>query len=765
MATIKDVAVRAGVSSGTVSNVLNGKQVSPKKARLVRDAIKVLGYTPNFTARSLKTNQTMNVGVILPTISDPGFAQVYTGVERVLGETGYTASLYITSEISANEIRIIDTIFQQNWDGIILATCQPDNDYFFDELEKSRSAVVFIEREIPGKKFNFVGFNNISSIFHEVPHYLREGFEKFLVLTGPINYSSENEVLNAVTDAVGRELSTSEETVRHVETNFDRESSFKAMVGLLQRGYKPEVIITTATPLLEGVLQALAITRTVSTGAPKILSLGEDTWTDSYYPNTRIIPRQTMKAGEIAAELLLQAINKPNLHESMHRKIDNRSVRTSIQSFSDSVPAVTKTRDKVKVLMLEGNASSATSALLADFNSGYNLDADIECLSYERLYERILSESQRDAVDVFQVDLAWSSDFIYDGMLENLDDYISSVPEVTSEYIPGVLESYARQNGRYYGLPYLFGTQILFYRKDLFSNPELKLLFKERYGTDLSPPTNWTEFNAIAKFFTKRYNPQSPVEYGTTLGGAYSSGAVCEFLPRMWAFEGKPLDSYGRVSLSSQETRWALENYAESFAYASPDSINNWWDEQVEEFSAGNTAMMILFVAHVTNIVDRNRSKVVGKIGYAVIPGGKPVLGGWSLGINRNSRRKDEAFKFVRWATGREVAIPYAILGGATPSLNLYKSSELVEIYPWLPKVLEVFPRSRKRNVSKVTTGGKISERQYELILGEAVHKAVTGELQAAEALHRADLAMNALLDRPGEINNIEERRNGYKFN
>src|SRR5208337_3297298 len=107
--------------------------------------------------------------------------------------------------------------------------------------------------------------------------------------------------------------------------------------------------------------------------------------------------------------------------------------------------------------------------------------------------------------------------------------------------------------------------------------------------------------------------------------GRNSSGAVCEFLPRKWAYDGG--HEADKLSLDNHETIQALANYMESFLYASPGSEDHWWDEQVREFAEGDAAMMILFVAHATELTNRKISKVVGKIDYEFIPGRAPVLG------------------------------------------------------------------------------------------------------------------------------------------
>ena len=92
------------------------------------------------------------------------------------------------------------------------------------------------------------------------------------------------------------------------------------------------------------------------------------------------------------------------------------------------------------------------------------------------------------------------------------------------------------------------------------------------------------------------------------------------------------------------------------------------------------------------------------------------------------------------------MAIPYTILGGATPSINLYKSAELVAVYPWLPKSLESFGISRKRSMPKSVEGLVVSEREYEEILGEAVYKSINNQLIPEESIRIAASKLQQLI-------------------
>lgn len=749
MATIKDVANLAGVSFGTVSNVVNGKRVSAENRKKVQAAIKELNYSPNANARSLKTSRTMTASIIVPTIDDPAYAKLFTGIERVLNQTGYTATLYTTSNIPVNENRVLDSINQQKTDGVIIVTCQPNDGSVLEKIEANDLPFVIVERELISGSYNFVGFEEKPSLYNEIYYALEKGVEDVSLVIGPQEYTTELKAIEALNEAY---LSFGEKRNKPqiIVTEATRESAFKSFIEHTRsKGNCPEYVFTTSTLILEGVLQALHVTTRISDETPTLVSLGEDTWMYNYYPNTKIIPRQTMKAGEMAAEILIDFIHNPMLHDTVRTEVETEPTKKSVsKSLKKAVQTTSrKITSKINVLLLEGNAAQATESLLSDFESSHDAEVEITALKYEDLYTEITSKASAGTYDVFQIDLPWFAELAYDGYLLPLDGFVKSHPELLSNYVPGILDSYARLNDRFFALPYLIGTQLLFFRKDVFDDPDQKFKFSEIYGRELSPPKNWTEFNAIASFFTRSINQESPVEYGTTLGASFSSGAVCEFLPRMWSYKGKPINENGKVDLYSRETVHALENYIESFKFSPPGSEDNWWDEQVTDFSQGRTAMMILFVAHATDITNREKSKIVGKIGYAPIPGNNPILGGWSLGINQYSKKQDLAFDFLSWVSGRELAIPHTILGGATPSMSLYKSSELVDLYPWLPMVLEEFSSSRKRAVSKTTTSGKMSDWQFEHILGKVVNQAVKGILSPEKAIQNAHKEMAEIIE------------------
>ena len=104
MATIKDVARLAGVSIATVSNYLNNtKQVSKESAQKIQNAVDELHYTLNQNARSLKSRQNTDIGVILPSLNDPYYVQLFQGIKSYFQPAEYYINLAFSENIPESE--------------------------------------------------------------------------------------------------------------------------------------------------------------------------------------------------------------------------------------------------------------------------------------------------------------------------------------------------------------------------------------------------------------------------------------------------------------------------------------------------------------------------------------------------------------------------------------------------------------------------------------------------------------------------------------
>src|SRR5450756_258689 len=119
--TQKELAKLAGVSSGTVSNVISGSTgVSERSRQKVLDAIRELNYHPNLIARSLKTNKTNTLGIVIPDITMPFFPKIIRGAEAAARERGYFLIVLDSESSQSRETDMIALLRAQRVEGILL---------------------------------------------------------------------------------------------------------------------------------------------------------------------------------------------------------------------------------------------------------------------------------------------------------------------------------------------------------------------------------------------------------------------------------------------------------------------------------------------------------------------------------------------------------------------------------------------------------------------------------------------------------------------
>ncbi|MHB8065402.1 MAG: ABC transporter substrate-binding protein, partial [Ruminiclostridium sp.] len=395
---------------------------------------------------------------------------------------------------------------------------------------------------------------------------------------------------------------------------------------------------------------------------------------------------------------------------------------------------VKKDARKLRVLLHNDHAGKAVEALSNDFKKRTGLDLEIDFVNYRFMLNEIKASRDNGKYDVFCIDVPWIKELIFEGCIEELDKYILEEWKLRNSFQYDAFEEHSIYEGKIHVLPFSFTSQLLFYRKDLFEKLKNKRLYYDWYKEELKVPRTWEEYNKVARFFTRQINPDSDVLYGTALGGRISTGATSEFLPRAWAFSGDIFDG-DNVVVRSKECINALKNYIECFDYAHPDSYGRWWDDEAKDFCEGNSAMMVQYSDQVTILRDANISTVVGKTGFDIVPGNVSLFGGWSIGMNKNSKAKEEAFEFIKWTIADDMSMPNAVLGRMIPYKSIRDSYELMALYPWHRDTFKTFASIRRRMIPKNSRGECISEQVFEEIVGSAVHDAILKKCTAENAI------------------------------
>lgn len=173
--TLEDVARESGVSTMTVSRVINNTgRISSATRRHVQEVAERLGYRPNRAARTLVTNRTMMVAFVVPDITNPYFAEILQGVEDVFWEAGYNVLLANTNETPAREQSVLEQLEDATVDGVISCSSRLPDDALID-LIQHHHAVVTTNRRVPQELASIViGRHPIGYRVREAARFLHQ---------------------------------------------------------------------------------------------------------------------------------------------------------------------------------------------------------------------------------------------------------------------------------------------------------------------------------------------------------------------------------------------------------------------------------------------------------------------------------------------------------------------------------------------------------------------------------------------------------------
>lgn len=188
MVKILDVAARARVSVGTVSNVINGrtKTMGPEIYRRVQEAIADLGYQPNRAARFLKTGHTPLIGLLLPSIANPTWGWLSREVELVAQqEFGYRVLAGNTDRDPQKEMSFLEDMLSHGIRGVIIVSPLIELEHLRVSIERGLVAVVHDQRSMPnsGLDVDYVSISHVEAISIAVQHLIENGHRRLAFVT------------------------------------------------------------------------------------------------------------------------------------------------------------------------------------------------------------------------------------------------------------------------------------------------------------------------------------------------------------------------------------------------------------------------------------------------------------------------------------------------------------------------------------------------------------------------------------------------------
>jgi multiple sugar transport system substrate-binding protein len=283
------------------------------------------------------------------------------------------------------------------------------------------------------------------------------------------------------------------------------------------------------------------------------------------------------------------------------------------------------------------------------------------------------------------------------GHLASIDDKIKASPEINAkDFIPALLKEYGNWNGQQWALPGKADVYVAFHRKDILEDTKIQDLFKSRTGMNLKAPETVEESLILAEFFTKKINPDSPLEYGWS-NWSEKLGIKWWWGPRMFALGGSYLDDKNHPNFNNEAGLQALKDCLAMHQFAPPDIVTFDWGPANQVFLNGSTFMIDQWNSFGGEVNTREGyfglSEVVGKTGFGVLSGyqdggslvRKSNLGGWCVGISKYTKEVQAAFDALVVLTSKEAEILRLPLHYAPTRTSTYAEvpdSPQVEHYP-----------------------------------------------------------------------------------
>ncbi|GAB3603449.1 LacI family DNA-binding transcriptional regulator [Microbacterium aureliae] len=303
VATIYDVARRAGVSPATVSRVFNGIPVSPAKAEAVRRAVDELKFVPNRTARTLRTQNAHAIALVIPDIENPYFTEMARGIEDVASAAGYSVMLCNTDGDLEKEAGYLSVAASAHMAGVVIAAADPDSDV--SPFAGGGRPVVAVDRRTAHDVDSVVMANREAGALATTQLW-NAGYRRIACITGPESIETARDRAAGWADALAaRGADPSPALLRHAPFRVD--GGRDGVDELLDAPDAPDAFVAGNNLIGVGVLQRLA-ERGLTPPRVGVAVIGSLPYTTLPPAAVTVVRLPARKMGMSAARMLLERI-------------------------------------------------------------------------------------------------------------------------------------------------------------------------------------------------------------------------------------------------------------------------------------------------------------------------------------------------------------------------------------------------------------------------------------------------------------------------
>lgn len=321
-ATINDIARTAGVSRTTVSRVLNDSGYVKEETReKILKAIQELNYTPSAIARSLSTNRTNTIGVIVPEINNPFFGEIIKGISQVADEHNLNIILFNTDDTRDKELKALKILKEQRIQGIIITPTYPEDKFnreYLNTLKSLNIPVVLMDGHVEYSNFSGVFIDHIKGAFDGTMALIEEGHSKIAIITGDMNSRPARDRLTGYKNAlVLNHISVNKRYIFH--GNYKHESAYRITKQILDMEDRPTAIFVMSNMMILGCMKAIYEENVNVPGDIAIMGFDKIDALNIVGMNISFINGPTIEMGRTGMELLIDNLYKKGGNKELKR--------------------------------------------------------------------------------------------------------------------------------------------------------------------------------------------------------------------------------------------------------------------------------------------------------------------------------------------------------------------------------------------------------------------------------------------------------------
>jgi len=318
MATIIDVAKKAGVGVGTVSRAINKSgPVSEKSLEKINAAMKELNFIPNYIAQSMRSKETKTIGILVPDLSNLGYIDLLRAVESNLRRNDYIPVIASTSDQYEKEVQQVRRFLHRQLDGIIFFTYNIDKErYKFYKDLTAKIPCVFMDQCEDDLPIDQVFTNGRLGLRMSTEYFIKKGYRKIGLIYGKTNVTVPR--AQGYFDALlGNNIDISPQLV--YECQFDFNDGFRAAQYFAGLPTPPKAVVSVTDVLAAGALKGYKEAGFNVPGDVEIIGYDNIKYSTMLETSLSTVAQPFGEIGQKAVEIL---INKINNHDLKREKIE-----------------------------------------------------------------------------------------------------------------------------------------------------------------------------------------------------------------------------------------------------------------------------------------------------------------------------------------------------------------------------------------------------------------------------------------------------------